>query len=104
MFEHPGDPSFSVIPVNEGVAKWNHTLVLDRSYQRWTDKEADVKFRIKWRGRKLAKIHLNLEQLRRDLDDANGVSAKSAHIGGIGGLFITMDFVLEYSVISDQGE
>jgi hypothetical protein len=103
VLEHPGEPSESIIQVRKGIARWNHTLILDRTYENWQDKEADIKFRIKWKDRKLAKIHLNLEQLRKDLDDAEGLTAKSAHIVGIGGMLITMDFVIDYSEVDDLG-
>ena len=42
------------VAVVNGSAKWGETIKIDRSYAKWTDKAADAKIRLRWKGKKLA--------------------------------------------------
>jgi len=104
QLQHPADDEPMQLQLSDGVAHVHRGVAFERSFRRSVDRQSDAKFRlIGENGKKFAKIHLDLEQLRQEIDMRDNIIAKIVTFQddlGLGN--IKMEFKLGYFAIDTQ--
>jgi len=102
--QHPGNEESIELSLTDGVAHVHTGIAFERSFRRAIDRQADAKFRLlNDQGKKVAKCHLDLEQLRQEIDLRDNILAKIVTLDddlNLGG--IKMEFKLGYFAIDTQ--